>query len=204
MLIFVLASFCSFEKSTEVSTFLKSSLYPLMSKLQVPQTSLPKSCPLSIPLSEDLLKPLLPLVKRESMASYECLECHKSFRASNQLQEHITNNHISGPGTCFAEFCEFLPCSEENELVSARCQAIMASCFPAEHLSEFTKLCEFKEVSIWDMELGKPWIIIASILFSVGCLVYYLIIWAEMEEKGSNSSSSTKVKHRHKHKHKLY
>lgn len=204
MLIFVLAAFCSFEKSTEVSTFLKSSLYPLMSKLQLPHSSLPSSCPFSIPLSEDLLKSMLSLVKRESMASFECLECHKSFRTSSQLQEHISLNHISKPGTCFADFCEFLPCSEDNELVSTRCQAIMASCFPAELLSEFTKLCEFKEISIWDMEMSKPWMIIASILFAVGCLVYYLIIWAEMEEKGSSSSSSTKVKHRHKHKHKLY
>lgn len=200
MLIFVLASICSFEKSTEVTTFLQSSLYPLMSKLQLSQTSLPSNCPFSVHLSENLLKPLQSLIKRESMASYECLECHKSFRSSSQLQEHISKLHVSRPGTCFADFYEFLPNSEENELATNRCQTVMASCFPAEYLAEFVKLCEFRESSVWDVELGKTWIIIVSVLFFVGCFVYYLIIWAEIEEQGSDTSTKVKIKHRNKHK----
>ena len=76
----------------------------------------------------------------------------------------------------------------------------MVSCFPAEHLAEFVNLCEVKESSVWDAELGKTWTIIVSVLFGVGCFVYYLIIWAETDEQGSETSTKMKIKHRNKHK----
>jgi hypothetical protein len=51
-------------------------------------------------------------------------------------------------------------------------------------VESFTNLCKFEEASIWDANFQRPWLIILSILFSVGCFVYYLILWAEMEEIG--------------------
>ena len=196
MFIFVLASFCSWEQSTQVKSFLKSDLYPLMSKHKISKESLPLSCPFRISDSEDTLLDIYSLFKRETVSYFECQKCNKQFRTETQIKDHISLKHGHNQGKCLGEFCEFIPCSSENILAEIRCEAIMTECFPSSRLQEFVNLCTYKEASMWDIEMKKPWMIIISILMAVFCLVYYLTLWAEMEEG--------KLSNYKKRKHKLH
>lgn len=194
MFIFVLASFCSWEQSTQVKTFLKTSLYPLMSKNNITKDSLPPSCPFKTSDTEDTLLDVYSLYKRDSVALFECEKCKKQFRTEKQVKDHISSKHGHNQGKCLADFCEFIPCSEENSIVETRCQAVMVECFPFSNLQEFVNLCKYTEPSIWDIEIRKPWMIVLSVMVAVFCLVYYLILWAEMEESKFTDIKKKKYK----------
>ncbi|OMJ69339.1 hypothetical protein SteCoe_32965 [Stentor coeruleus] len=183
MIIFVLASLCSWDSSLEIRSFLNTTLPTILKTHNLLKEQLPDTCPFKISLKEDRLIDYYNLVKKETQSSYSCEKCGKLFRSENAIHEHIVTKHANNEGICLADFCDFFPCAESNEVVSNRCRAIMSLCFEDALLGKVVEYCDFIETSIWDLDLEKPGYMILVILSIVICFIYYLLLWAEMEER---------------------
>ncbi|OMJ67265.1 hypothetical protein SteCoe_35622 [Stentor coeruleus] len=183
MIIFVLASLCSWDSSSEIHNFLNTTLPTILKTYNLHKEQLPDTCPFKISLKEDRLADHYNLIKKETQSSYSCEKCGKIFRSETGIHKHIITNHVEDKGICLDDFCEFFPCGESNEVVSNRCKAIMSFCFEDVLLGKIVEYCDFVEASIWDLELEKPGYLILVILSIVICFIYYLLLWVEIEEK---------------------
>ena len=149
MIIFVLAAVCSWEKSLKAHEFLSKSLGSLLSTHQIPQYSLPSDCPFRIQEKADKLEPFYSYKRKVSHAVFECTACNKQFRSEKVAEDHIINFHAeNAEGICFADFCYFLPCDKDDEILLERCKNVMADCFDDNLIEETLSLCRFQEPSI--------------------------------------------------------
>lgn len=190
MFIFVLAALCSYEDSQEVRTFLSTSFASLLSRHNLKSFTLPLDCPFAVSEKSDVFYSSYPLKSKQSV-TYECSECKKSFRTESAIELHVQNKH-SSTGTCFADFCAFLPCGRDDEIIQNRCENIMAHCFHEETLKDALSLCKFSEESIWEMKINRAGYIVYYIIQGVLCFIYYLLVWTDVEE--------TKIIHKKKHR----
>ena len=189
MIIFVLASICSWEDSVKVRDFLSSSFHSLLSKHNLKAFNLPEDCPLRITEKEDKLYPYYSFKSKPSQGSYECKSCNKIFRSEKYLEEHITNNHVVSNGICLADFCQFLPCGRTDPIIENRCASVMSSCFSEHAIEDALKLCKWQEESIWEIELDKTAYIVFGIIAGIACVIWYILLWADIEEANSPANS---------------
>lgn len=183
MIFFVLASLCSWDSSIEIRSFLSTTLPTILKTHNLRKEQLPDTCPFKVSLKEDRLADYYGLVKKETQSNYSCEKCGKFFRSETAIHEHIVTKHVTDEGICLADLCDFFPCGESNEVVSNRCRAIMSLCFEDDLLGKVAEYCDYVDPSFWDLDLEKPGYLILVILSVVICFIYYLLLWAEMEER---------------------
>ncbi|OMJ74318.1 hypothetical protein SteCoe_26766 [Stentor coeruleus] len=182
MIIFVLASICSYDSSIEIRAFLTSTLPTLLKSENLNTSSLPPKCPFTISLSQDLLLESYNLIKKEPPSTFTCLQCGKQFRSQAALHEHLSNNHLLVDGICLADFCEFFPCRKGDEVVANRCKSIMSLCFDNILLSQAIKYCDYTELSIRNLDLEKTRFMILFALSLLLTLIYYIVNCGNADE----------------------
>ena len=183
MIIFVLASVCSWEDSQTVRNFLSTSFTSLLSRHHLKSFNLAQDCPLVISEREDLLYPYYSLKTKQSISTFECSDCKKQFKSEQAIEEHIVNTHVHSSGKCLADLCYFLPCGRDDEVIKNRCEDVMAKCFGEEVIGDAVELCRYREESIWDSEIDKAGYMILYVIVAVVCCIYYIVLWAELEEQ---------------------
>jgi C2H2-type zinc finger len=193
IIIFVLAALCSWEDSLKVREFVSKPFSSVLSKHGIGRYTLPESCPLRNPEKADVLAQYYSYKKKQSNALHECTSCSKQFRSEKALEDHIVRNHAKGDGTCLGDFCQFLPCGRHDEVAMKRCENVMSQCFETDAILDALDLCKHNEDTIWDLELETPGYIIITILVVVGCFIYYLLLWADMEEKHTTRRYKKKI-----------
>ncbi|CAG9312210.1 unnamed protein product [Blepharisma stoltei] len=186
---------CSWEDSKYVKDFLQDKLAPLMNQYKVKSYELPEDCPFKNAEQRDLFKTYEKTKKRISQATWECEICHKQFSKEEGLEKHIERTHAedSNKSVCLGDFCYFLPCKEGySGVISDRCEAIMDKCFDESFFIVARELCYVNYDEDWTIEFSQPINISLIVLTSMGCFVYYIILWSEFEGYQRDKKRKTK------------
>jgi len=175
---------CSWEQTKQVRNYIEYTLTPFLNKHDLRSFELSQQCPFRLAESKDALKPYEKYKQKKGVAMYECEVCKKQFRSEEYLESHILKNHFQkNRGICLGDFCEFLPCEDYLVIKRHRCEAVVQLCFKEDLVLEALELCNFEEESSWNFIRKLPLKTVMLVLCVVGCIVYYMVIWSEYENK---------------------